>query len=67
MFLPTLLLTLGLMVLAVAGLGMRLLLIKGGQFRGSCANNNPMLEKQIGKCTVCGRDSGEACGKDDVK
>jgi len=67
MFPVTLLLTLILLVIAVAGIGMRILLIKDGQYRGSCSSNNPMLEKQIGKCTVCGRESGEACGKEEVK
>lgn len=67
MFVTTLLLSIGLMTLVVAGIGLRILLVKGGEFRGTCANNNPMLEKQIGKCTVCGRTAGEACKADEVK
>ncbi|OWY22586.1 hypothetical protein C7N43_01410 [Sphingobacteriales bacterium UPWRP_1] len=67
MFLATLLLSIGLMTFVMAGIGLRILLVKGGQFRGTCANNNPMLEEKIGKCTVCGRTAGEACKADEVK
>ncbi|HRI27820.1 MAG TPA: hypothetical protein PK239_00875 [Chitinophagales bacterium] len=67
MFIVTLIFTLGVMVLVMSGIGLRLLLVKGGEFRGTCANNNPMLEKEIGKCTVCGRASGEACKADELQ
>lgn len=33
----------------------------GNEFRGTCANNNPMLKNQIGECSVCGRKADEAC------
>ncbi len=31
----------------------------GNEFRGTCANNNPMLKSQIGECSVCGRKADE--------
>jgi hypothetical protein len=43
----------------------RLLFVKGGEFRGTCATNNPMLQKEGVVCGVCGRKPGEACGKDE--
>jgi len=44
---------------------LRILLIKGGQFRGTCANNNPFLRKEGATCGVCGRAAGEPCGKEE--
>ncbi len=39
----------------------------GNEFRGTCANNNPMLKNQIGDCTVCGKKSDEECKMPEVK
>ena len=36
-------------------------LVTGQEFRGTCATNNPMLKKEIGDCTVCGKKAGEDC------
>jgi len=51
--------------LAFAGIALRILLVKGGEFRGSCATNNPMLKNEIGECTVCGAKPEEACKSED--
>ncbi|MEZ4884046.1 MAG: hypothetical protein R3E32_04830 [Chitinophagales bacterium] len=61
MFIPTLILTIILIALVFAGIGLRILLVKGGEFRGTCATNNPMLKNQIGECTVCGKKPDEEC------
>ncbi len=47
--------------LAIAGIAVRLIFLKGGEFRGTCSSNNPMLTNSIGECTVCGRKPGEDC------
>lgn len=39
----------------------RILLKKDGEFRGTCATNNPMLEDKVGKCTVCGKEPSVDC------
>lgn len=36
-------------------------IVKGEEFRGTCATNNPMLKNQIGDCTVCGKKPEEDC------
>jgi hypothetical protein len=61
------LLSIGIMALFFVLLSVRLLLIKDGEFRGTCASQSPWLKKE-GACGYCGKDlsSGEACGKDDV-
>lgn len=33
----------------------------GKDFRGTCAQNNPMLRSQIGDCSVCGKKADETC------
>ena len=42
-------------------------IVKGEEFRGGCATNNPMLKDNFGECTVCGRNPDEDCGMPEVK
>ena len=65
MLLPTILLAVTLMGLAVFGIGLRTVFVKGGEFRGTCGSNNPMLKNDIGECTVCGSKPGEECQGDE--
>ncbi|WP_037325937.1 hypothetical protein [Runella zeae] len=48
-------------IISVLLLGVRLIFVKNGEFKGSCANNNPFLQKDGIVCGVCGKKSGEAC------
>ena len=64
-FLATLILTFILVSFMVIGVSLRMLLVKGGEYRGGCASNSPFLKNQIGECQVCGAAPGEACMKDD--
>jgi hypothetical protein len=34
-------------------------IVTGNEFRGTCANNNPMLKSKVGDCQVCGRKADE--------
>ena len=47
------LLTLGMMALAVAMIAVRPLLIKGGEFRGTCSTHNPLLADKGVDCSTC--------------
>ncbi len=49
-----------LITLLLVGLSF-ILFVKGGEFRGTCATNNPMLKNEIGECTVCGAKPSEEC------
>ncbi|MFT4762814.1 MAG: hypothetical protein ACI9XO_001869 [Paraglaciecola sp.] len=42
-------------------------ILTGNEFRGTCATNNPMLKKEIGDCTVCGKKAGDDCAMPEVK
>lgn len=44
---------------------LRLVFVKGGEFRGTCAGNSAFLKNEDVVCGVCGRKPGEACGKED--
>jgi len=59
-----------LIIFVVFGLSFLLInirhLILGEEFRGTCSSNNPMLQEQVGTCTMCGREAGEPCGDPDL-
>ena len=55
----TVLLAIGILGAAVALLAVRILFVRGGEFRGACASNNPFLLKAGGACWGCGRSAEE--------
>jgi len=61
------LLVLALLALAVAGIAIRILVKKDGQFAGTCASNNPMLQDEGTSCGVCGARPQEQCRRDDLE
>lgn len=42
-------------------------IVKGEEFRGTCASNNPMLKNELGDCTVCGKKVDEECKMPEIK
>ncbi|GAB5564334.1 MAG: hypothetical protein Wins2KO_13970 [Winogradskyella sp.] len=50
-----LLLTLGLLLLAIAGIAIKLWAKKDGEFAGTCASQNPMLNREGEACGFCGK------------
>ncbi|SDU14203.1 hypothetical protein SAMN04487762_2052 [Polaribacter sp. Hel1_33_78] len=52
-----LLLTLGLLALGVAGIAIKIWAKKDGEFAGTCASQNPMLNKNGEACGFCGKTS----------
>ena len=61
------LLVLGLLAFAVAGIAIRILFKKNGQFAGTCASNNPMLQEEGASCGVCGARPQEQCRQNDLE
>ena len=55
------LLSIGLIGIAFAGIAIKLLLKKDGEFAGTCASNNPMFQDETGSCSVCGARPSEQC------
>ena len=50
-----LLITLGLLGIAIAGISIKLWTQKDGKFAGTCASQNPMLNKDGEACGFCGK------------
>ncbi len=50
-----LLITLVLLLLAVAGIAIKIWAKKGGEFAGTCASQNPYLNQEGENCGFCGK------------
>ncbi len=61
----TVLLGIGLVALFFVGLSVRLIFMKNGEFKGTCASQNPYLNKDGESCGFCGRAPGEQCKNSD--
>jgi hypothetical protein len=65
----TFLLTLGLAVVFIgigfAGIAVKILLKKNGEFSGTCASQSPFLNKEGEACSMCGALPSEKCKSDD--
>jgi len=59
------LLSIVLLGLAFAGIAIKILLKKNGEFAGTCSSNNPMLQKEGAVCGVCGARPDEQCKNED--
>jgi len=55
------------LALAFAGIAIKILVKKDGQFSGTCASNNPMLQEEGASCGICGAKPEEQCRKDEVE
>lgn len=56
--------TIGLLAVAFAGLTLKLWGTKKGKFPGTCASQNPYLNKEGTACGFCGkRSEAQACEK----
>lgn len=58
-------LTIVLLALAFAGIAIKIWAKKDGQFAGTCASNNPMLQDEGAACGVCGARPEEQCKNED--
>ncbi|MBO6516867.1 MAG: membrane or secreted protein [Bacteroidia bacterium] len=55
------------LVLALIGMGVRMLLVKNGEMRAGCAGKNPMLQEEGVACGLCGAKPGEVCQGDETQ
>ena len=59
----TILLSIGLLALCFAGIAIKLIVKKDGEFSGTCASNNPLLNKEGDSCSFCGATPDDKCKK----
>ena len=59
------LLTIGLLTLGIAGIAIKIWAKKDGEFSGTCASQNPLLNKSGEPCGFCGKtyDQFENCSE----
>jgi len=62
----TVLLAIALLGLGVAGIAIKILVKKDGEFSGTCSSNNPLLKNESGSCSVCGARPQDQCRKEDI-
>ena len=55
------LLTIALLAIGFAGIAIKILVKKDGKFSGTCASNNPLLNKEGENCGFCGASPDEMC------
>lgn len=55
------LLSIALLAIAFAGIAVKIILKKNGEFSGTCASNSPFLNKEGEPCSFCGAAPDEKC------
>lgn len=55
------LISIGLLALAFGGIAIKIWAKKGGEFAGTCASNNPLLQEEGAACGLCGARPEEQC------
>jgi len=66
-FLVTLALSVALIGLGFAGIAVKILFKKNGEFSGTCASQSPFLNKEGEACSMCGAMPDEKCKSEDQK
>lgn len=66
MGLETFVLAIGLLALGFAGIAIKILVKKDGEFNGTCSSNNPLLQNDSGNCSICGARPQDQCRKEDI-
>ena len=64
------LLTIGVLALFFVLMSVRLIFLKNGEFKGTCASQSPFLNKEGETCGYCGKTlsaSDQACGDPEFK
>jgi hypothetical protein len=57
----TIILSIVLLALAIAGIAIKILVKKNGKFSGTCSSNNPLIQSDGGACGICGAKPEEKC------
>lgn len=63
----TVVITLGFVALFFILMSVRLIFLKNGEFKGTCASQSPFLNKEGTTCGYCGKtvDANRSCGNPD--
>ncbi|MBN7810079.1 hypothetical protein J0A68_03870 [Algoriphagus sp. H41] len=63
----TVLITVGFVALFFTLMSVRLIFLKNGEFKGTCASQSPFLNKEGVTCSLCGKtvDADSSCANPD--
>ncbi len=61
----TIIVSIILVSLCFLGICIKILFKKNGEFSGTCASNNPFLNKDGENCSYCGAEPGGRCKKEE--
>ena len=64
-FITIFLITIIMLFLVFAGIGIKIILKKNGKFSGTCASQSPFLNKEGENCSLCGAKPEEKCKNED--
>ncbi len=59
------LLSVAIIAICMAGIAIKIWAKKGGEFSGTCASQNPHLNKEGEPCSFCGNTSPSSCSNVD--
>ena len=62
----TVLISIALLALGIAGIAIKIWAKKDGKFEGTCASNNPLVTKDGEPCGYCGAEPSEQCKSDEI-
>ncbi len=62
----TILIAVVLLGAAFAGIAVKIWAKKDGEFAGTCASNNPLVQKEGGSCGFCGARPEEQCRREEA-
>ncbi|MFT6745986.1 MAG: hypothetical protein ACJAZ2_000324 [Glaciecola sp.] len=54
------------LAIAFAGIAIKILVQKNGEFAGTCASKNPMLNEDGEACSMCGATPDEKCKSEEL-
>ncbi|WP_026714888.1 hypothetical protein [Flavobacterium daejeonense] len=57
----TIVISIVVLALGIAGIAIKLLVKKNGSFSGTCSSNNPLIQREGGVCGICGAKPEEKC------
>lgn len=60
------LISIGLLALAFAGIAIKIWAKKNGEFAGTCASSNPLVNDGEESCSFCGARPDEKCKKEEA-
>tara|TARA_X000000368_G_C22869130_1_gene640090 strand:+ start:471 stop:674 length:204 start_codon:yes stop_codon:yes gene_type:complete len=58
------LVTIVMLALAFSGIAIKIIFKKDGEFEGTCASKNPVLNSENEPCSLCGAKPGDQCDSD---